>query len=84
MAASFNTSLERAKGDVIGKELRAIALGNLNDYSGRYGLMCFSPMINIIRDPFCKCRCYRPTLCRATVVSCVLHLTACQCRAGQH
>ena len=40
------------KGNVIGQELRAIALGNLDDYSGRYGLMCFSPMINIIRDPF--------------------------------
>ena len=51
MAASFNTTLERMKGDVIGRELRAIALAELEDFDQGPGLSCFSPMINIIRDP---------------------------------
>jgi hypothetical protein len=49
MAATFNTSLERMKGDVIGRELRAIALAELDDFTKGPGLSCFSPMINIIR-----------------------------------
>jgi beta-glucosidase len=51
MAATFNRTLIQMEGNVIGSELRAIALGNLPDESKAYGLSCFSPMINIIRDP---------------------------------
>jgi beta-glucosidase-like glycosyl hydrolase len=40
------------EGQVIGHELRAIALGNLASPDAVYGLSCFSPMINILRDPF--------------------------------
>lgn len=51
MAATFNTTLELLKGDVIGRELRAIALAQLSDFGRFLGLSCFSPMINVIRDP---------------------------------
>jgi beta-glucosidase len=51
MAATFNTTLEMLKGDVIGRELRAIALAQLPDFNRFLGLSCFSPMINVIRDP---------------------------------
>jgi len=43
MAASFNTTLERLKGDVIGRELRAIALAEQYDWNKGPGLSCFSP-----------------------------------------
>ena len=52
MAATFNLTLERLKGDVIGRELRAIGLSLKDDFNSFFGLSCFSPMINIIRDPF--------------------------------
>ena len=52
MAATFNTTLETLKGTVIGKELRSIAAANRPDFNSVYGLSCFSPMMNIIRDPF--------------------------------
>ena len=51
MAATFNTTLEMLKGDVIGRELRAIALAQVPDFNRFLGLSCFSPMINVIRDP---------------------------------
>lgn len=44
MAASFNTTLERLKGDIIGRELRAIALAEQYDWNkAGTGLSCFSP-----------------------------------------
>lgn len=44
MAASFNTTLERLKGDVTGRELRAIALAEQYDWNkAGAGLSCFSP-----------------------------------------
>ena len=49
MAATFNLTLERLKGDIIGRELRAIALALKHDFNSFFGLSCFSPMINIIR-----------------------------------
>ena len=52
MGATWNVTLERAKGEVIGRELRSIAAANRANYDAVYGLSCFSPMINIIRDPF--------------------------------
>ena len=52
MGATWNVTLERAKGEVIGRELRSIAAANRPNYGAVYGLSCFSPMINIIRDPF--------------------------------
>jgi beta-glucosidase len=54
MGATFNRTLIQLEGDVIGSELRAIALGNLPDETQAYGLSCFSPMINIVRDPMCE------------------------------
>jgi beta-glucosidase-like glycosyl hydrolase len=51
MAATMNTTLERMKGEVIGKELRAVALSYLGDFNTGPGLSCYAPMINIIRDP---------------------------------
>lgn len=52
MGQTWNTTLERAKGNVIGVELRSIAAANRPDFDAVYGLSCFSPMMNIIRDPF--------------------------------
>mmetsp|Transcript_412 Transcript_412/g.589 ORF Transcript_412/g.589 Transcript_412/m.589 type:complete len:766 (-) Transcript_412:179-2476(-) len=53
MAASFNRSLWRAKGDVISTEMRA--LSNNGGYIDRgtlpSGLSGFGPNINILRDP---------------------------------
>jgi beta-glucosidase len=51
MGQTWNTTLERAKGNVIGVELRSIAAANRPDFNAVYGLSCFSPMMNIIRDP---------------------------------
>ena len=54
MASAFDTTLERLKGEGIGAELHAIALAQLAaDFNVYAGLPCFSPMINIIRDPMC-------------------------------
>ena len=47
MAASFNTTLERLKGEVIGTELRAIALAYLDNFNVGPGLSCYAPMINV-------------------------------------
>ena len=53
MGATFNRSLVCLEGRVIGTELRAIAAANFRAGSGNeLGLSCFSPMINIVRDPF--------------------------------
>ena len=52
MGATWNLTLERLKGDVIGRELRSIAAANRPDFGAVYGLSCFSPMINVVRDPF--------------------------------
>jgi hypothetical protein len=51
MGQTWNTTLERLKGSVIGVELRSIAAANRPDFNAVYGLSCFSPMMNIIRDP---------------------------------
>jgi hypothetical protein len=50
MGQTWNTTLERAKGNIIGVELRSIAAANRPNFNAVYGLSCFSPMINIIRD----------------------------------
>ena len=39
----------RLKGDVIGRELRAIALAYLDNFNVGPGISCYAPMINIIR-----------------------------------
>lgn len=51
MGATWNVTLEQWKGSVIGRELRSIAAVNRPDFNAVYGLSCFSPMINIVRDP---------------------------------
>eukprot|EP00041_Stephanoeca_diplocostata_P025297 m.658594 g.658594 ORF g.658594 m.658594 type:complete len:1066 (+) comp22720_c1_seq7:113-3310(+) len=51
MGATWNVTLEQWKGSVIGSELRSIAAINRPDFNSVYGLSCFSPMINIVRDP---------------------------------
>ncbi len=54
MGASFNRTLWRAKGSVIGTEMRALnnAGGRIDYQTGlKVGLSGFGPNINVIRDP---------------------------------
>lgn len=52
MAATWNVTVVKLEGSVIGDELRAFAVGNLGLSGAAGALNCFSPMINIQRDPF--------------------------------
>ena len=72
----------RLKGDVIGRELRAIALAYLDNFNVGPGISCYAPMINIIRcllhhcqlPPNCLCSCAPGKQRCAPVVPCDVHL----------
>ena len=55
LGATFNQTSYRLMGAIIGLELRALWLENItenrNDYHKHVGLDCWSPNINILRDP---------------------------------